>query len=189
MPLATQIILSLVLGVLVVGVVVALLSFPASAYKAPIAARERARALAGLLAVLVGDAAIVLVVVWGVTEIGGLDKPSAVALASGAFTAVSTMTTAYLGLKAVSNTAQVMSQGSDVPGAGPTGGTTTPPDEPPPEGETIEREGEGRPEEKGYGVTRAAAGGYRTPTSRVKGKKGKKVRKRPWRAFSRTHRA
>lgn len=108
MPLATQIILALVLGVLVAGAVLALIGFPRNAQKAPLASRDRVRALSGFLAVLVSDVAIVIVVIWAVGKVGGLDKASAVALVSGAFTAVSTMTTAYLGLKAVSNTAQIL---------------------------------------------------------------------------------
>ncbi|MEY2231119.1 MULTISPECIES: hypothetical protein [Streptomyces] len=110
MPLTVQIFLSVALVVLVSGVVLALLGFPQHAHKAPGAARERVRSLAGLLAVLGSDAAIVIVVIWGAGRLGGLDSPEAIALVTGAFTAVSTMATAYLGIKAVSNTAQVLAQ-------------------------------------------------------------------------------
>lgn len=48
----------------------------------------------------------------------------AVGVLSGAFTAVATMTTAYLGIKAVSNTAQEMSRGDlSATGAGSQPGT------------------------------------------------------------------
>ncbi|MFI8520818.1 hypothetical protein ACIGEZ_23770 [Streptomyces sp. NPDC085481] len=110
MPLAVQIILCLAALVLVAGVVGALLVFPQHASQAPFASRERVRSLAGLLAVLVSDTAIVMVTIWGVDKLGGLKAPEAIALVTGAFTAVSTMTTAYLGIKAVSNTAQVLTQ-------------------------------------------------------------------------------
>ncbi|MFI1257164.1 hypothetical protein ACH4U6_25750 [Streptomyces netropsis] len=107
MHTAIQVLLAIAVLLLVVGVVAGLL-FPKSSGKGghPL---ERVRSLAGLLAVLIGDAAIVAVVVWGVNEFGDKDTAVLIGLLTAAFTAVSTMTTAYLGIKAVSNTAQVLS--------------------------------------------------------------------------------
>ncbi|KUN24542.1 hypothetical protein AQJ23_23280 [Streptomyces antibioticus] len=66
---------------------------------------ELARARYGLLAVVSSNLAIVVVAVIGVWRLDG-DQSVAVAILTAAFTAVSTMTTAYLGIKAVSNTAK-----------------------------------------------------------------------------------
>ncbi|MER7693911.1 hypothetical protein [Streptomyces sp. NPDC097610] len=84
---------------------------------------ERYRALYGLTAVVLSNFAIVAVAIVGVWRLGG-DKSVIIGVLTAAFTAVSTMTTAYLGIKAVSNTAQAMSQGTPHR-------TPTPPDETP----------------------------------------------------------
>ncbi|MFH8688241.1 hypothetical protein ACH4EC_15415 [Streptomyces anulatus] len=99
MPLTIQLLLAIALLVLVAGASLAL-SF---AFSRPRASRERIRALSGLLAVLGSNAAIVLVAIWGANK---LDTEGAIGVLTAAFTAVSTMTTAYLGIKAVSNTAK-----------------------------------------------------------------------------------
>ncbi|WP_344960756.1 hypothetical protein [Streptomyces thioluteus] len=88
---------------------------------------ESIRTVAGLLAILVSDAAIVFALIWGASRITGSDKSTVlVGLATAAFTAVSTVTTAYLGIKAVSNTAQLLARKNDAnpppPPAGPPGG-------------------------------------------------------------------
>ncbi|WP_240363432.1 hypothetical protein [Streptomyces sp. S1A1-7] len=72
---------------------------------------ERYRALYGLTAVVLSNFAIVAVAIAGVWRLGG-DKSVIIGVLTAAFTAVSTMTTAYLGIKAVSNTAQAMAQGA-----------------------------------------------------------------------------
>lgn len=64
---------------------------------------QTTRAWAGLLVILLGDLAITLAAIWGVTS---ADKTQAVAILTSAFTAVSAMTTAYFGIRAVTNTAQ-----------------------------------------------------------------------------------
>jgi len=66
---------------------------------------ELARARYGLFAVLASNLAIAGVAVVGVWRLDG-DKAVAVGVLTAAFTAVSSMTTAYLGIKAVSNTAR-----------------------------------------------------------------------------------
>ncbi|MFJ8360788.1 hypothetical protein [Streptomyces sp. NPDC093984] len=68
---------------------------------------EKTRARYGLLAVIVSNVAIAGVAVFGVWRLDG-DKPVMVGVLTAAFTAVSSMTTAYLGIKAVSNTAKSM---------------------------------------------------------------------------------
>ncbi|MFD9442094.1 hypothetical protein [Streptomyces sp. NPDC060001] len=109
MHLATQLFLSVALVLLAAGIAVALFRFPKDKHQA---SRERIRSLSGLIAVLISDAAIVIIAIWGASALGGLDEPASIGLITGAFTAVSTMTTAYLGIKAVSNTAQVLTAAS-----------------------------------------------------------------------------
>ncbi|MEV5987393.1 hypothetical protein AB0L85_20625 [Streptomyces sp. NPDC052051] len=70
---------------------------------------EKDRARYGLLAVLISNVAIAGVVIFGVWRLDG-DKSVIVGVLSAAFTAMSGMTTAYLGIKAVSNTATAMTQ-------------------------------------------------------------------------------
>ncbi|MER5434012.1 hypothetical protein [Streptomyces sp. NPDC002588] len=68
---------------------------------------ERYRARYGLMAVVLSNLAIAGVAIFGVWRLGG-DKAVIVGVLSAAFTAVSSTTTAYLGIKAVSNTAKTM---------------------------------------------------------------------------------
>ncbi|WTP28197.1 hypothetical protein OG975_22790 [Streptomyces sp. NBC_00203] len=70
---------------------------------------ERYRARYGLQAVLLSNLAIAVVAIFGVWRLDG-DKSVIIGVLTAAFTAVSTMTTAYLGIKAVSNTAKAMAQ-------------------------------------------------------------------------------
>ncbi|MEU6364966.1 hypothetical protein ABZ876_04265 [Streptomyces sp. NPDC046931] len=70
---------------------------------------EKDRARYGLLAVVVSNLAIAGVAIFGVWRLDG-DKSVIVGVLTAAFTAVSSMTTAYLGIKAVSNTAKAMAQ-------------------------------------------------------------------------------
>jgi hypothetical protein len=72
---------------------------------------ERVRAVAGLLAVVAGDAAIAIAAMVGIIHFAGSGTsaqvlPLIVAILSSAFTAIGTMTTAYFGIKAMSNTAK-----------------------------------------------------------------------------------
>lgn len=73
---------------------------------------EKVRAWAGLFAVVAGDLAIAVAAILGITHFtasgtsGSQAVPQIVAILSGAFTAISTMTTAYFGIKAMSNTAK-----------------------------------------------------------------------------------
>ncbi|MFC9926600.1 hypothetical protein [Streptomyces sp. NPDC127190] len=71
---------------------------------------EKTRARYGLLAVLFSNLAIVAVAGIGVWRLDG-DKGVIVGVLTAAFTAVSSMTTAYLGIKAVANTARAVSLG------------------------------------------------------------------------------
>ncbi len=70
---------------------------------------EKNRARYGLLAVIISNLAIAGVAIFGVWRLGG-DKSVIVGVLTAAFTAVSSMTTAYLGIKAVSNTAKSITQ-------------------------------------------------------------------------------
>ncbi|MFE3033760.1 hypothetical protein ACFXKY_19255 [Streptomyces canus] len=72
---------------------------------------ELARARYGLFAVLASNLAIAGVAVVGVWRLDG-DKAVIVGVLTAAFTAVSSMTTAYLGIKAVSNTARAIALGT-----------------------------------------------------------------------------
>ncbi|MGC0339639.1 MULTISPECIES: hypothetical protein [Streptomyces] len=73
---------------------------------------ELARARYGLFAVLASNLAIAGVAVVGVWRLDG-DKAVIVGVLTAAFTAVSSMTTAYLGIKAVSNTARAIALGTN----------------------------------------------------------------------------
>ncbi|MER6423221.1 hypothetical protein [Streptomyces sp. NPDC001137] len=71
---------------------------------------EKSRARYGLLAVVISNLAIAGVAIFGVWRLGG-DRSVIVGVLTAAFTAVSSMTTAYLGIKAVSNTAKSIALG------------------------------------------------------------------------------
>lgn len=72
---------------------------------------EQVRAWAGLMAVVAGDTAIAVAAILAVAHFAASGTPSqilpqVVAILSSAFTAIGTMTTAYFGIKAMSNTAK-----------------------------------------------------------------------------------
>ncbi|MEU5533065.1 hypothetical protein [Streptomyces sp. NPDC020362] len=71
---------------------------------------EKDRARYGLLAVVISNVAIAAVAIIGVWRLNG-DKAVVVGVLTAAFTAVSSTTTAYLGIKAVSNTAKSIALG------------------------------------------------------------------------------
>ena len=90
---------------------------------------EKDRARYGLLAVVISNLAIAGVAVFGVWRLDG-DKAVIVGVLTAAFTAVSSMTTAYLGIKAVSNTARSIALGDgglrqQPPAAAPPAGQRT----------------------------------------------------------------
>ncbi|WP_280876210.1 hypothetical protein [Streptomyces pseudovenezuelae] len=99
-------------------------------------ALERDRARFGLIAVVFSNLAIVGVALFGVWRLDG-DKAVMVGVLASAFTAVSSMTTAYLGIKAVSNTAQSFAMGDgeprnqSAPGASPPADAVLPAPVPP----------------------------------------------------------
>jgi hypothetical protein len=68
---------------------------------------ERTRARTGLLAVVAGDVAIAVAAVLGIVYTARGSAPAAqiAAILSSGFTAIGTMTTAYFGIKSMSNTA------------------------------------------------------------------------------------
>ncbi|MFD8079093.1 hypothetical protein OG937_45805 [Streptomyces sp. NBC_00510] len=65
---------------------------------------ERVRSMAGLLAVVASDGAIAGAAAVGIDR-ASADSNQVVALLTSAFTAITAITTAYFGIKAVSNTA------------------------------------------------------------------------------------
>ncbi|HEX4255552.1 MAG TPA: hypothetical protein VH089_10720 [Streptosporangiaceae bacterium] len=75
---------------------------------------QRTRAWTGLLVVVAGDVAIAVAAIWGIIKTGqaGTASASEVAILTSAFTAIGTMTTAYFGIKSMSNTAQSLGGGS-----------------------------------------------------------------------------
>ncbi|MFJ3306219.1 hypothetical protein ACIPSA_24475 [Streptomyces sp. NPDC086549] len=86
---------------------------------------EKDRARYGLLAVVVSNLAIAGVAIFGVWRLHG-DKAVIVGVLTAAFTAVSSLTTAYLGIKAVSNTAKSIALGDGAhrgSGSGGSGGS------------------------------------------------------------------
>ncbi|MER5913149.1 hypothetical protein ABT124_22300 [Streptomyces sp. NPDC001982] len=86
---------------------------------------EKDRARYGLLAVVISNLAIAGVAIFGVWQLGG-DKAVIVGVLTAAFTAVSSMTTAYLGIKAVSNTARSIALGDGIGTRREPAPTTTP---------------------------------------------------------------
>jgi hypothetical protein len=117
---------------------------------------QRTRAWTGLWVVVGGDVAIAAAAIFAVWKVGSSSGSSyltsMVAILTSAFTAIGTMTTAYFGIKTMSNTAQSFAPavnsaisnmpggqrgtgGQTGPGSGhdpsnptPPGGSTTPPD-------------------------------------------------------------
>ncbi|MFJ8488563.1 hypothetical protein ACIRBZ_09280 [Streptomyces sp. NPDC094038] len=87
---------------------------------------EKDRARYGLLAVVVSNLAIAGVAVFGVWRLNG-NESVIIGVLTAAFTAVSSMTTAYLGIKAVSNTAKSMAAAAAAPAAAPPAETPTTP--------------------------------------------------------------
>ncbi|WP_367322139.1 hypothetical protein [Streptomyces sp. HUAS ZL42] len=87
---------------------------------------EKDRARYGLLAVIISNLAISGVAIFGVWRLDG-DKAVIVGVLTAAFTAVSSMTTAYLGIKAVSNTAKSIALGSSANRRREQAAPTTPP--------------------------------------------------------------
>lgn len=85
---------------------------------------QRTRAWTGQWVVVAGDAAIAAAAIWGVVKTSGTATTSSpiVAILTSAFTAIGTMTTAYFGIKSMSNTAQSYAR----PGPSPQPGTTPP---------------------------------------------------------------
>jgi hypothetical protein len=95
---------------------------------------QKTRAWTGLWVVVFGDVAIAAIATFGAIKAGGgANVTQLIAILSSAFTAIGTMTTAYFGIRAASNTAQ-----SAVTGAGqqmalamqqspPAGGVQPPP--------------------------------------------------------------
>ncbi|MFF4491354.1 hypothetical protein ACFY0F_33690 [Streptomyces sp. NPDC001544] len=71
---------------------------------------EKDRARYGLMAVVFSNLAIAAVAIFGVWQLDG-DRAVIVGVLTAAFTAVSGTTTAYLGIKAVSNTARSIALG------------------------------------------------------------------------------
>jgi hypothetical protein len=71
---------------------------------------ERTRAITGLAAVVAGDVAIAVAAILGIVfatrgSVASSALPQVVAILSSGFTAIGTMTTAYFGIKSISNTA------------------------------------------------------------------------------------
>jgi|SRR3954468_3445809 hypothetical protein len=87
---------------------------------------QRTRALMALLVVSAGDAAIAVTAIFAIVKLGATDTPG-VAIATGAFTAISTMTSAYFGIRAASNTAQAVVANQGVQAEPPTISSLSPP--------------------------------------------------------------
>ena len=98
---------------------------------------ERTRAVTGLLAVVAGDVAIAVAAILGIVYVARGSAPAAqiAAILSSGFTAIGTMTTAYFGIKSISNTAANLAgpptgspaggnHGQPMPSAGNQGQTT-----------------------------------------------------------------
>jgi len=74
---------------------------------------QKTRALTGLGVVVFGDVAIAIAAIFGVVKAGtGADATQVVSILTSAFTAIGTMTAAYFGIRAASNTAQSAVEGA-----------------------------------------------------------------------------
>jgi hypothetical protein len=87
---------------------------------------ERTRAITGLAAVVAGDVAIALAAILGIVfatrgSIASSALPQVVAILSSGFTAIGTMTTAYFGIKSMSNTANNLAGPPTGSGSGTSG--------------------------------------------------------------------
>jgi hypothetical protein len=73
---------------------------------------DKTRSITGLLAVVAGDVAIAVAAILGIVHFSSSSTQSTqlVAILTSAFTAIATMTTAYFGIKSISNTAQALKQ-------------------------------------------------------------------------------
>jgi hypothetical protein len=67
---------------------------------------QRTRAWTGLWVVLGSDAFIIAAAIVGIKVIGKAGTPSIVGVLTSAFTAIGTLTTAYFGIRTMSNIAQ-----------------------------------------------------------------------------------
>jgi hypothetical protein len=119
---------------------------------------QRTRAWTGLWVVVGGDGAIAVAAIWGVVKVSGSANTNAqmVAILTSAFTAISTMTTAYFGIRATSNTAQASLSapgGGAPPNTGGGSGGPPPPSKPatPPDGPAGPVETEVKTEPKPHG--------------------------------------
>jgi hypothetical protein len=81
---------------------------------------QLARSRAGVIVVVAGDVVIALAAFIGIIKFssGGVAGASMVAILTSAFTAISTMTTAYFGIKTISNTAQSFARQMPAAGSG-----------------------------------------------------------------------
>jgi hypothetical protein len=121
---------------------------------------QRTRAWVGLLVVAGGDALIAGAAIYGVWRLGK-DAGQTVAILTSAFTAISTMTAAYFGIRAAANTAQAAQQTAQqsvatmattaTETAGPTAGGPGGPEAGGPEEGGPGGPGSGGPEEGGPG--------------------------------------
>ena len=131
---------------------------------------QRTRAWTGLWVVAAGDVAIAVAAIWGVVKTSGSATNSpTIAILTSAFTAIGTMTTAYFGIKSMSNTAQSFAPPSGAnpgPGTNPTPGANLGPPNPTPrrrpnasgQGRGRTRRGSGAREDGGGGEAEACEG-------------------------------
>jgi hypothetical protein len=85
--------------------------------------------------VAAGDVAIAIAAIWGVVKTSGSTNSPTIAILTSAFTAIGTMTTAYFGIKSMSNTAQSFAPASAAnpgPSANPGPGANLGPPDPTP---------------------------------------------------------
>lgn len=86
----------------------------------------------GLLAVAISDTVIAVAAIWGIVYVArgsgpSSNSPEIVTILSGGFTAIGTITTAYFGIKSISNTAQSVTRPAAARNAPPPAGDTANP--------------------------------------------------------------
>ncbi|MFC0600822.1 PepSY domain-containing protein [Streptomyces palmae] len=131
---------------------------------------QQLRSLTGLVAVIAGDAAITGAAIWAIHEAGGENREWVVSIVTAAFTSVVSITTAYFGIKAVTNTAAraIGTPQTRKPPPGDPAARTPPADTPPASGGSPAAESVASPVE-GEGADDSSTEGAVSTSERLSG--------------------
>ncbi|AOT59644.1 MULTISPECIES: hypothetical protein [Streptomyces] len=104
MEIAVIVGVGVILVCIIIGTTIALVTLARKAQSGD-ALSEQIRSIAGMFVVVTAVAALLTVAAWGV-QASGKGTEQTVTVLTSAFTAVTSITTAYLGIRAASNTAR-----------------------------------------------------------------------------------